>query len=82
MSPMTMGSIRRSDSNPETIAIWIDKVDFTTPRLIQNIESELLGNRVDVIDPQVDEGVRAGVPRVFREEQTRRTASGYRREHW
>jgi hypothetical protein len=30
--PMTSG--RRSDSDPETIAIWIDKVDFTTPRLV------------------------------------------------
>jgi hypothetical protein len=75
-------STRRRCSDAETIAIWVDKVDFTTPRLVKDIDSELLGNRVDVIDPQVDEGVRAGVPRVFREEQTRRTASGYRREHW
>jgi hypothetical protein len=34
MSPLLMRSIRRSDSNSETIAIWIDKVDLTTPRLI------------------------------------------------
>jgi hypothetical protein len=79
---LQMRSTSRSDSDPETIAIWIDKVDFTTPRLVQNINPKLLGNRVDVIDPQVDEGIRARVPGVFWEEQTRRTASRYRREHW
>jgi hypothetical protein len=62
---LLMRSTRRSDSDPETIAIWVDKVDFTTPRLVQNINPELLGNRVDVIDPQVDEGMRARVPNVF-----------------
>ena len=62
---MLMRSTRRSDSDPETIAIWVDKVDFTTPRLVQNIYAELLGNRVDVFDPQVDEGIRARVPGMF-----------------
>ncbi len=40
-----------------------------------------LGNRVDVIHPQMEKGVRAGVSGVFREEKTRYTTSSNRREH-
>ena len=57
------------------IAVRIDKVDFTTPRLIQNCDSEFMSDHVNVINPQVDEGVRAAVPGMFREEKARPTAS-------
>ena len=82
ISPLLMRSTRCSGTYPESIAIWIDKVNFTTPRLDQDSDSEFSGNRVDVIDPQVYESVGCCVPGVFREEQTGFTASRYRREHW
>ncbi len=73
-------STRCGCAYPESIAIWIDKVNFTTPRLDQDIDSEFSGNRVDVIDPQVYESVGCCVAGVFREEQTGFTASGDRSE--
>ncbi len=60
-----MESTRRSDPDAQTIAVRIDEVDFATPRLIHDIHPELMCNRVDVIHPEVEEGVRAGVPGVF-----------------
>ena len=60
-----MESTRRSDTDPQTIAIRIDEVDFTTPRLIQDIHPELVCNRIDVIYPEVKEGVWAGIPGVL-----------------
>ncbi len=77
-----MDSTRRSDPDPQTISVQIDEVNFTTPRLFYDIHPELMCNSVDVIHPEVNEGVRAGVPGVFREEKTSRTTlSSYRREY-
>ncbi len=76
-----MQSTGRSDPDSQTIAVRIDEVDLTTPRLSYDVYPELMCNRVDVIHPEVEEGVRAGVSGVFREEKTRRTTSSYRREH-
>jgi hypothetical protein len=74
-------SSRGGNSNPEPIAIWIDKVDFPTPWLFQDIDSELMGNPVEVIDPQVDQVVGTGVAGVLRKEEARRTTSSDRGEH-
>ena len=60
-----MDSTRPRDSDPQTIAVRINEVDFTTPRLFCDIHPELMCNSVDVIHAEVDEGVRAGVSGVF-----------------
>ena len=51
-----MGSTPRSDPDPQTIAVRINKVDFTTPRLVYDIHSELICNRVHAIHPEVEDG--------------------------
>jgi hypothetical protein len=77
---MTYRSLRCGFSNPQTIAIRIGEMDLATPGLVQELGSKLTCNLVEVIDPQVDEGVGSGISGVFREKQTRRAASRNRRE--
>jgi hypothetical protein len=54
-----MESTGRSDPDPQTIAVRIDEVDFTTPRLIYDVHPELMCNRVDAL--LASETLRTGI---------------------
>ena len=56
-----------SDANP--IAVGIGELDLPRPRLFDHFDVELVGDRVDVVDVEVDERAWPGVAGVLREVQ-------------
>jgi hypothetical protein len=58
---VVVGSWRRRGRDPQPIAVGIDELHFSRPRLFVNGDAELGRNLVDVVDPDVHESMRSGV---------------------
>ena len=61
---------RRTDSKP--VPVRVSEMHLSRPGLLDDLGIKLLGDRVDIPDPDVDERVRLSASAVFREEQSRR----------
>ena len=76
-----MESTGRSDPDPQTIAVRIDEVDFTTPRLIHDIYPNSCATASMSSTRRWRRVSGLASPLCSERKKTRRTASSYRREH-
>lgn len=52
-------------ADTKTIPVGIDKLDFSSPRLIHNRLPKFVSDRLDVVHIEVDQGFRSGVSLVL-----------------
>lgn len=55
--------------DPQPVPVRVDQLDLPPPRLLGDVAPELIGDRVNVVDPEVHERVRSCVPFVLGEMQ-------------
>ena len=56
-----------SGGHAKAVAVWVGQLDLSPPRLVVNLRIELHGDRVDVLDPEVDERAGSSIAGVLRE---------------
>ena len=67
-------SADRRHGHAQPVAVRVDEVDLACRRLLVDRDTELGGDRVDVVDPDIDQPVRIGVAGMLRQVDLRTLA--------